>query len=237
VVILPRLDEGITLQADRALDIEIRSPDGHLAHSVEQSKELHWRDPKQGPWVIFVNGKRFGQFESTDEQIESMAALRVVAKTGSTFDLFQFQSLIDQHAAAWDDSDHLRLAWSDASIGRLIRINSAPVADPDVLGIDLSKSPSTTIHGSNLGNLSWLVESTQVERSSDHRISPDLLERAQWLTGMMHLFRSMTPTLGIRLTFKSRVTHPVIEQLQGTFWPFWLQPQIETFRVQVESTS
>jgi hypothetical protein len=237
VPVLPRLDEGVTLQADQALDIEIRSLDGHLAHSVEQSQELHWHNPKQGSWVIFANGKRFGQFETTDEAFESVAALRIVADNGSAFDLFQYQDLINQHAAAWDDSARLQLAWSDGSIGRLIHIDNAPLPDPDVFGVEVSKSASTTIQAGNLGNLSWLVESTQVERSSDHPISPDLLERAQWLTGMMHLFRSITPTLGIRLTFKSRVTHPVIERLQGTFWPFWLQPQIEAFRAQVESMS
>jgi hypothetical protein len=237
VPILPRLDEGITLEADQAVDIEIRSPDGYLAHSVEQSKELHWRDPKQGPWAIFVNGKRFGKFETTDEAVESVAALRVVAANGSTFDFFQYQDLINQHATPWVDSDRLQLAWSDGSIGRLIHIDNAPLRDPDVLGVEVSKSTSTKIHADNLGNLNWLVESIQVDTSSDHRISPDLLERAQWLTGMTHLFRSITPTLGIRLTFKSRATHPVLEQLQGTYWPFWLQPQIEAFRAQVESIS
>ncbi len=237
VPILPRLDEGVTLQADQAIDIEIRSLDGHLAHSVEQSQVLHWHNPKQGSWVIFANGRRFGQFETTDETDECVAALRVVADNGSTFDLFQYQELINQHVAAWNDSDHLQLAWSDGSIGRLIHIDDAPLRDPNIFDVEVSKSTSTTIHAGNLGSLNWLVESTQVETSFDHRISPDLLERAQWLTGMTHLFRSITPTLGIRLTFKSRLTHPVLEQLQGTFWPFWLQPQIEAFRAQVESTS
>jgi hypothetical protein len=237
VPILPRSDEGVTLQADQALDIEIRSLDGQLAHSVEQSQELRWHNPKEGSWVIFANGKRFGQFETTDEVLESVAALRVVADNGVAFDLFQYQDLINQHAAAGDDSDRLQLAWSDGSIGRLIHIDNAPLLDPDALGVVVSKNASTTIHAGNLGSLCCLVELTQAERESDHRISPDLLERAQWLTGMMHLFRSITPTLGIRLTFKSRVTHPVIERLQGTFWPFWLQPQIEAFRVQVESMS
>ena len=238
VPILPRLDAGVTLQSDQSLDIEIRSQDGQLAHSVEQSKELHWRNPTQGLWNIFVNGKRFGQFETTDKQIESVPALHIVTENGSTFDLFHFQSLIDRHADVWEDSARLRLAWSDASVGRLTRINSTPIPDSNILGsIEIIKGEPISIRSGNLGSLNWQAESTRVEKSTSEQPSADLLDRAQWLTGMMHLFRTMTPAAGIRLTFKTTVTHPAIGQLQGTFWPLWLQPQIETFRALVEATS
>lgn len=235
VPILPRLDARITLQSDQALDIEIRSSGGRLASSVEQSTELQWRCPLPGLWIIFVNGKQFGQFETTDEQIESAPALRVIADNGSIFDSFQFQSLIDQHDGIWEDSDGLRLAWSDASIGRLVRINNSAVTDPDLLSVHVPKSASSSVRAGNLASLDWLVEPTRLEGPTHQHPSRDLLYRAQWLTGMMHLFRLETPATAVRLNFRTTVTHPILERLQGTFWPLWLQPQIEAFRALVES--
>jgi hypothetical protein len=239
-VILPIVESGLSIKADRLIDVEIRGTDGEQVRTSDQVTALSWDEPRPGVWVVFVNEHRFMQFEIAeyDEPTAIAPAIGLILADGTVHSLFAAQAFIDRNDQVWSALEIARMIWTDDSLARLIRINGLPLQDAlcTTNEFRLSTSELTAITAGNFGRLRW----GPVEQARSPCVKPaypkHVVRRAIWLLSVAgSVNQSSDETNQIPLRFALKASHPVIDRLKNTWWPRWMQPHLEQFRAELEA--